>query len=87
VLDRKTSERVHLGIGRQYLNTRIIPAVCAKAGVPTSDVRGNITSHRARSTIASLLVHCRIQPCRIRLRAAEAPCPAGGGSLVLKWGR
>jgi integrase len=62
VLDRKTGERVHLlfsyraqGTGRQYLNIRIIPALCAKAGVPAADVRGNITSHRARSTIASQL--------------------------------
>jgi integrase len=66
VLDRKTSERVHLlfsyraqGIGRQYLNTRVIPALCAKAGLPTSDVRGNITSHRARSTIASQLYNAK----------------------------
>ncbi|MFI6369244.1 tyrosine-type recombinase/integrase [Nocardia sp. NPDC050630] len=66
VLDRKTSERVHLlfsywaqGIGRQYLNIRIIPALCAKAGVPTADVRGNITSHRARSTIASQLYNAK----------------------------
>jgi integrase len=66
VLDRKTSEQVHLlfsyraqGIGRQYLNERIIPALCAKAGVPTSDVRGNITSHRARSTIASQLYNAK----------------------------
>ena len=29
------------------------PALCKKAGVPTADVRGNITSHRGRSTIAS----------------------------------
>ena len=66
VLDRKTAERVHLlfsyrtqGIGRQYLNIRIIPALCAKAGVPTADVRGNITSHRARSTIASQLYNAK----------------------------
>ena len=66
VLDRKTSERVHLlfsyraqGIGRQYLNIRIIPALCAKAGVPTADIRGNITSHRARSTIASQLYNAK----------------------------
>ena len=64
--DRKTAERVHLlfsyraqGIGRQYLNIRIIPALCAKAGVPTADVRGNITSHRARSTIASQLYNAK----------------------------
>ncbi|MFF3571972.1 hypothetical protein ACFYXQ_29745 [Nocardia jiangxiensis] len=43
------------GIGRQYLNIRVIPALCAKAGMPTADVRGNITSHRARSTIAGQL--------------------------------
>jgi len=66
VLDRKTSERVHLlfsyraqSIGRQYLNIRIIPALCAKAGVPTADVRDNITSHRARSTIASQLYNAK----------------------------
>jgi integrase len=66
VLDRKTSERVHLlfsyraqGIGHRYLNDRIIPALCAKAGVPTSDVRGKITSHRARSTIATQLYNAK----------------------------
>ena len=66
VLDRKTSERVDLlfsyraqGIGHRYLNDRIIPALCAKAGVPTSDVRGKITSHRARSTIATQLYNAK----------------------------
>src|SRR5215207_8714181 len=66
VLDHKTSERVHLlfsyraqGIGHQYLNNRIIPALCAKTGVLTSDVRGKITSHRARSTIASQLYNAK----------------------------
>src|SRR6185437_1551276 len=29
--------------------------LCKKAGTPTSDVRGNITSHRARSTVATML--------------------------------
>jgi integrase len=66
VLDRKTSERVHLlfsyraqGIGHRYLNDRIIPVLCGKAGVPTSDVRGKITSHRARSTIATQLYNAK----------------------------
>jgi integrase len=66
VLDRKTSERVHLlfsyraqGIGHRYLNDRIIPALCAKAGVPDCDVRGKITSHRARSTIATQLYNAK----------------------------
>jgi integrase len=59
-LDRKTADHVHVlfsvraqPVAKQYINHTIIPALCAKAGVPTADVRGNITSHRARSTIAS----------------------------------
>lgn len=47
------------GIGRQYLNIRIIPALCAKAEVPTADVRGKITSHRACSTITSQLYNAK----------------------------
>jgi hypothetical protein len=61
-LDRKTSEHVGLlfsirahPVGKTYINRTIIPALCARAGVPTADVRGNITSHRVRSTIASQL--------------------------------
>ncbi len=37
----------------------IIPALCRKAGVPATDVRGKITSHRARSTIASQLYNAK----------------------------
>ena len=33
--------------------------LCRKAGVPDADVRGNITSHRARSTIASQLYNAK----------------------------
>ena len=65
-LDRKTSEHVDLlfsvrahPVGKTYINRTIIPALCAKAGVPTADVRGNITSHRARSTIASQLYNVK----------------------------
>jgi len=65
-LDRKTSENVDLlfsvrahPVGKTYINRTIIPALCAKAGVPTADVRGNITSHRARSTIASQLYNAK----------------------------
>ncbi|MEU9457175.1 tyrosine-type recombinase/integrase [Streptomyces sp. NPDC048277] len=36
-----------------------MPSLCQKAGVPTADVRGNITSHRARSTIASRLYNAK----------------------------
>jgi integrase len=64
--DRKTSERVDLlfsvraqPVARSYINHTIIPALCAKAGVPAGDVRGNITSHRARSTIASQLYNAK----------------------------
>jgi integrase len=65
-LDRKTSEHVDLlfsvrahPVGKTYINRTIIPALCARAGVPTADVRGNITSHRARSTIASQLYNAK----------------------------
>jgi len=46
-------------VARDYINHTIIPALCAKAGVPAADVRGNITSHRARSTIASQLYNAK----------------------------
>ena len=66
VLDRKTSEHVDMvfavrghPVAKSYINRTIIPALCAKAGVPGSDVRGNITSHRARSTIASQLYNAK----------------------------
>jgi len=65
-LDRKTSEHVDMlfsvraqPVAKVYINHTIIPALCAKAGVPTADVRGNITSHRARSTIASQLYNAK----------------------------
>lgn len=64
--DRKTAEHVDIlfavraqPIARNYLNRTIIPALCAKAGVPRADVRGKITSHRARSTIASQLYNAK----------------------------
>lgn len=64
--DRKTGELVQFlfayrgrQFGQDYLNDRLIPALCAKGGVPTSDARGAITSHRARSTIASQLANAR----------------------------
>jgi integrase len=37
------------------LNARLIPMLCAKAGLPESDARGRLTSHRARATLASQL--------------------------------
>lgn len=60
--DLKTGEMVHFLfywkenlLGRAYVNRTIIPMLCQKAGVPPTDVRGNITSHRARATIATQL--------------------------------
>lgn len=65
-LDRKTSEHVNIlfavrghPVAKTYINRTIIPALCSKGGVPTTDVRGNITSHRARSTIASQLYNAK----------------------------
>jgi len=65
-VDRKTGEAVDMlfsvrahPVARNYINRTIIPALCRKAGVPDTDVRGKITSHRARSTIASQLYNAK----------------------------
>lgn len=65
-VDPKTGEGVQYlfayrgrPIGECYLNHQLIPVLCRRAGVPRSDVRGNITSHRARSTIASQLYNAK----------------------------
>lgn len=64
--DRKSGEAVELlfmyrarAIPREIINQSIIPTLCHKAGVATCDVRGTITSHRARATIASQLFNSR----------------------------
>ncbi len=61
-LDRKTGELVSFlfscrgkQISLHYIGKALIPLLCRIAGVPRSDTRGNITSHRARSTIATQL--------------------------------
>ncbi|MGI8307751.1 tyrosine-type recombinase/integrase [Saccharopolyspora hattusasensis] len=66
LVDRKTGERVDFlfanrarRVSKHYINETIIPMLCRKAGVPAADVRGNITSHRARSTIASQLYNAK----------------------------
>ncbi len=46
-------------LGNSYINNALIPILCRKAGVPEQDARGNITSHRARSTIASQLYNAK----------------------------
>lgn len=64
--DPKTGEMVDFlflhrmrGIGISTLNAYLIPRLCVKAGVPQSDVRGRITSHRARSTVATQLFNAK----------------------------
>jgi integrase len=66
MVDPKTGEVVQMvfayrgrRLGHDYLNRTIIPLLCQKAGVPEHDARGNFTSHRARSTIASQLANAR----------------------------
>lgn len=52
---------VHRGrrVAKSYVNETLIPLICSKAGVPQVDVRGPITSHRARSTIATQLYNAK----------------------------
>jgi integrase len=66
LLDPRTGERVPVlfclrakRVAPAYLNHALIPALCRKAGVPRADTRGRITSHRARSTIASQLYNAK----------------------------
>jgi integrase len=66
MIDRKTGEATDLlfacraiPVARTYINATIIPMLCRKAGVSQSDVRGRITSHRARATIASQLYNAK----------------------------
>ena len=66
VPDRKTGELVDMlfayrgaQLGEKYVNRALIPLLCRKAGVPREDVRGQITGHRARATIASQLYNAK----------------------------
>jgi integrase len=66
MLDRRTGEHVQFlfcyratRVAKEYLNVGLIPALGRKAGVPLEDVRGRITSHRARATIASQLYNAK----------------------------
>jgi hypothetical protein len=65
-LDPKTNEMVCFlfsirgqRLSGNHINNVIIPMLCRKAGIPLEDARGRITSHRARSTIASQLANAR----------------------------
>ena len=65
-LDLKTGELVSYlfmhktaRISQSYINKSLIPMLCRKAGIPNEDIRGTITSHRARATIASQLFNAK----------------------------
>lgn len=65
-VDGKTGECVQFlfayrgkRIWKNYINETLIPLLCRKAGIPEQDSRGNITSHRARATIASMLYNAK----------------------------
>lgn len=66
VVDYKTGDIVEIlfsyrghQLGQQYINRTLIPMLCQKAGVPRHNARGNITSHWARSTIATQLYNAK----------------------------
>jgi integrase len=65
-LDRKTGQPTSplflyraRPVTARFLNRSLIRVLCEKAGVPSSDARGAITSHRARATIASQLYNAK----------------------------
>lgn len=65
-IDHKSGEMVEYlfsfkgrRVSMDYLNHTVIPMLCQKAGVPQEDSRGAITSHRARSTIATQLFNAK----------------------------
>ncbi len=62
LVDERTGERVRFLFqfrgrkpGGDILNRTIIPLLCAKAGLPTFDSRGAITSHRGRASAVTAL--------------------------------
>ena len=62
LLDQKDREEVEylfccrdVRVGWRFLNTSLIPTLCAKAGVKSEDAKGRITGHRGRSTRLTLL--------------------------------
>ncbi len=62
LLDQKDREEVEYlfcyrdrRVGWRFINTSLIPTLCARAGVEVSDAKGRITGHRGRSTRLTLL--------------------------------
>lgn len=64
LVDEKTGEAVDFlfqyrgkKITRNVINRVVIPILCRKAGVPESDKRGKITSHRGRASAVTMLAN------------------------------
>jgi integrase len=62
LLDQKDREEVEylfccrdMRVGWRFINSSLIPALCARAGVDIEDAKGRITGHRGRSTRLTLL--------------------------------
>lgn len=62
LLDQKDREEVEylfccrdIRVGWRFINSSLIPLLCAKAGVDMEDAKGRITGHRGRSTRLTLL--------------------------------
>ncbi len=62
LLDQKDREEVEylfccrdMRVGWRFINTSLIPPLCARAGVDVEDAKGRITGHRGRSTRLTLL--------------------------------
>ena len=65
-IDRRTGELADMlfcfrgqQLSPRYINGVLVPLLCRKAGVPREDVRGAITGHRARATIATQLYNAK----------------------------
>ena len=74
--DHKTGQLVDMllayrgaRMGEKYINRVLVPLLCRKAGVPGEDVRGQITSHRARATIATQLYNAKAPMTLFELQA------------------
>ena len=62
LLDQKDREEVEylfccrdMRVGWRFINSSLIPVLCARAGVDIEDAKGRITGHRGRSTRLTLL--------------------------------
>lgn len=99
-IDRKTGESVDFlfmhrarPMRREFINESLMPILCQNAGVARDDVRGPITSHRARATIASQLFNAREPMTLFEVQAwlghgspASTPSSAAAAGLLVARG-